>query len=132
MQKLVTRNDLPGISLTWEEPPDKEARVRMVMRSAVTEEGDVTASDGRPRALRTTNPKAPPAPKAAAPMPLLMHMELTDRTIARVRKAFPGWDIYALKAEFDDWLMDRPERQPNDYQAAFYGFVKAHHQRNHA
>lgn len=131
MQKLVNRNDLPGILLSWEEPADKEARVRMVMRSAMTEEGHEVANEGRARTPRRAKPKPPSVPKAAASMPLLMHMELTDRTIARVRKAFPGWDIYALKAEFDDWLMDRPERQPDDYQAAFYGFVKAHHQRNH-
>jgi hypothetical protein len=47
-----------------------------------------------------------------------------------VRRDFPGWDIYALKADFDSWLDQDAAREPQDYEAAFYGFVKQHHSRN--
>ena len=29
---------------------------------------------------------------------------LTDETLSRVRRDFAGWDVYAIKAEFDAWL----------------------------
>jgi hypothetical protein len=35
----------------------------------------------------------------------------------------PRLDIYALKAEFDGWLDEDASRKPQDYEAAFYGFV---------
>ena len=50
--------------------------------------------------------------------------DLSDETIAKVRSDFPGWDIYAIKAEFDAWLADDPDRRPDNYQRAFYGFAK--------
>ena len=56
--------------------------------------------------------------------------QLDDRTIERIRTDFPGWDVYALKAEFDSWLADNPERRPHDYRKAFYGFVRNHDRRN--
>ena len=52
--------------------------------------------------------------------------QLTDETLARVRCDFPIWDVYAIKAEFDAWLADNDERRPDDYQAAFYGFMRRH------
>jgi hypothetical protein len=60
--------------------------------------------------------------------PLLRN--LSDRGIERIRADFPGWDVYALKAEFDTWIDQDPGRQPKDYEAAFYGFVRQHHHRN--
>jgi hypothetical protein len=65
-------------------------------------------------------------------LPLLSPImrNLSERTISQVRIDFPGWDIYALKAEFDDWIDEDPARKPQDYEAAFYGFVRQHHDRN--
>ena len=34
-----------------------------------------------------------------------------------------------MKAEFDAWLADGA-RQPEDYQAAFYGFMRKHDNEN--
>jgi hypothetical protein len=39
-------------------------------------------------------------------------------------------DIYALKAEFDTWIADDPDRRPDNYQSAFYGFVRRFEARN--
>lgn len=60
--------------------------------------------------------------------PLTPH--LTDQTIQMVRRDFPGWDVYALKGDFDGWLLDTGKVLPNDYQKAFYGFAKQYHERN--
>ena len=76
--------------------------------------------------------------KAAAhtstqPDPLLrmpLFNVLTDETLRHVRPDFPGWDVYALKAEFDAWLADNSTRRPEDYQAAFYGFIRQYDARN--
>ena len=62
-------------------------------------------------------------------MALFLRRDLDDQTIARIRKDFPGWDIYALKAEYDSWLDAHPDKRPNDYQKAFYGFVRQYHAR---
>lgn len=55
---------------------------------------------------------------------------LTDQTIQLVRRDFPGWDVYALKGDFDSWLLDSSKVMPDDYQKAFYGFAKQHHERH--
>jgi hypothetical protein len=62
-------------------------------------------------------------------LPLLRPLtrQLSDRTITRVRADFPGWDIYVLKQDYDRWLNDHPTREPTDYEAAFYGFVRKPH-----
>jgi hypothetical protein len=51
------------------------------------------------------------------PRPLpLFSPPLTDETLSRVRRDFSGWDVYALKAEFDAWLAETAAKQPDDYQ----------------
>ena len=57
----------------------------------------------------------------------LLDRTLPDATLARIRSEFPGWDVYALQAEFDDWLRGDPNRAPKNYGAAFHGFVRKHH-----
>lgn len=126
MQKLCKRNELPSVKLSWEEIPGKEPRIRMIMRNAVPDDDEVVVTPTRIRKSRKPKSKIPPP---SEPMALFLRRDLSDTTIARVRKDFPGWDIYALKTEFDAWLADDPARQPKDYQAAFYGFVRRYHGR---
>lgn len=73
--------------------------------------------------------RAPPSPKPAPPQPRLTP-ELTDKTMQLVRRDFPGWDVYALKADFDAWMLDSDRPMPDDYQKAFYGYAKRHHERH--
>lgn len=47
---------------------------------------------------------------------------LTDKTIAAFRKLFPRLDMYACKADFDSWVLDK--EAPKDYQKAFLGFAQ--------
>ena len=65
-------------------------------------------------------------------LPLLSPIirNLSERNIIRIRDDFSSWDIYALMAEFDEWLDQGPMSKPNDHETAFYGWVKQHHERN--
>jgi plasmid replication initiation protein len=112
---VVRRNALPGFDLSLE-IGKAEPSLRMARRM-----------EGKGAHAAHQKPK-PPAP--AAHDAFTAFSPLTDETTARVRRDFPGWDVYALKAEFDNWLRQNPERIPGDYQKAFYGFVRQHQERN--
>jgi len=55
---------------------------------------------------------------------------ITDETIAHLRQICPGWDLYTLHAEFEGWVNTDSKRAPVDWQRAFIGFVKRHHEKN--
>ncbi|MFT2096623.1 replication initiator protein A, partial [Acidiphilium multivorum] len=115
IQAIVHANDLPGVDLSLEFRTG-EPTIRMVRREDREErqEKPVIAKARPSRGLR----------KALEPSLPLFMPPLSEETIERVRKFFPGWDIYALKAEFDAWLAEDESRAPTDYDAAFYGFVR--------
>jgi plasmid replication initiation protein len=129
IQKTAERNNLPSLFLRIEKTTSGEPALRMVMRDEA-EEGTLP---GPPSPLHRSRRRGPSKPAkddgpVAPSLPFLNH--LTDETINRVRRDFPGWDIYALKADFDAWIADNDKRRPRDYQAAFYGFVKRYHPAN--
>ncbi|CCA89897.1 replication initiator protein A [Novosphingobium sp. PP1Y] len=55
---------------------------------------------------------------------------MTDETIDYLRQNCPGWDLHALHAEFERWVSASPERTPADWQRAFIGWVKRHHEKH--
>ncbi|MDF2639542.1 MAG: plasmid replication initiator protein [Novosphingobium lindaniclasticum] len=55
---------------------------------------------------------------------------MTDETIDYLRRTCPGWDLHALHAEFERWVSLAPERTPADWQRAFIGWVKRHHEKH--
>lgn len=110
---VIRRNDLPGFDLSLEVGKG-EPSLRMARRT-----------EGRAGEAAQPLPKATTAPASHHNPGLFEH--LSEETIASVRKHFPGWDIYALKSEFDAWLEQDRKRTPTDYQKAFYGFVRRHH-----
>ncbi|RVU03363.1 plasmid replication initiator protein [Novosphingobium umbonatum] len=55
---------------------------------------------------------------------------MTDDTIDYLRANYPGWDLQTLHAEFEQWVHGDSERTPVDWQKAFIGFVKRHHEKN--
>lgn len=55
---------------------------------------------------------------------------MTPETIEHLRNSCPGWDLYALHADFEKWVEDRPDRLPANWQKAFIGWVKRHHAKN--
>ena len=103
MLNIVARNELPDFQLHTE-AGRSEPSIRMIRNEALV--------------------------RAPKPAPTLSLPQLTSKTIELVRKSFPGWDVYALKSEFDMWLTDDPERLPDNYQKAFFGFVKQAHERS--
>jgi len=120
MQGIIRRNELPGFDLSLELKAGEPA-LRMARRDLV---------DGQARVRRQgRGGQRRPEPPAPASLPLFRDRSLTDETITRVRRDFPGWDIYALKVNFDEWLDGKDHRDPRDYQAAFYGFVRQFHKR---
>lgn len=53
-----------------------------------------------------------------------------EETITQLRQECPGWDLYALHAEFEAWVRGAPERLPVNWQKAFIGWVRRHHERH--
>ena len=121
--KVVREDALPQYHLSAE-GSDDNPRIRMTRRDEV-----IAAESGAPKPTR--KPRAKPQRAASAELPQLPYLNhLTEQTIALVRKDFPGWDIYALKSEFDAWIADNAARSPKDYNKAFYGFVRRYHEAN--
>jgi plasmid replication initiation protein len=107
MIRVINRNALPGFDLHLEIGRTVEPAMRMVpkvVRASFSVADSIKSSD------------------AAA------SSYLTELTLSMVRRDFPGWDVYALKAEFDAWLAD-VTMMPTDYQRAFYGFVRQRYAR---
>ncbi len=119
MLAIARRNDLPGFDLALE-LTGKEPSLRMSRRAADT---PGKGTPPQPKVALTHMPAA----RSGRPPSLSLFNTLADETLERVRRDFPGWDIYAVKAEFDAWLDEDSERQPDDYQTAFYGFMRRHH-----
>jgi hypothetical protein len=55
---------------------------------------------------------------------------VAEDTLELLRRECPGWDYYALHAEFEAWVAGAPERMPANWQKAFTGWVRRHHERN--
>jgi plasmid replication initiation protein len=109
---------IPGFDIQVEQGRAKEPSLRMI-RQSQAETVSAPPAQAKPaktvrRTAQRSLPLLPPAPNNGF---------LTEQTIANVRKDFPGWDVYAIKADFDEWLDTRPDI-PDDYNAAFYGFAR--------
>jgi plasmid replication initiation protein len=123
IQAIVRANQVPQFDLSLERSGAGEFQLRMARRA---EDHAPAAPKPKPKV------KAPETLGGRAAMLPLFGNQLEERTIERVRVDFPGWDVYALKADFDAWLAKDSERAPEDYQAAFYGYVRRVHGRNRA
>ncbi|MEO1489968.1 MAG: plasmid replication initiator protein, partial [Pseudomonadota bacterium] len=51
-------------------------------------------------------------------------------TLQYLRTHFNGWDFYALHAEFEQWVEANQDRTPANWQRAFIGWVRRHHDKN--
>jgi plasmid replication initiation protein len=129
--RIIARNDLPGFSLAVQTGAQGEPLVHMVKREHVGEGGHqewtpITKSQPRPK------PVQPPKNMADSALPLLnpIMRTLSERTIISIREECPGWDIYALQHAFNEWLDEDVSRTPNNYEAAFQGWVLRHHARH--
>jgi plasmid replication initiation protein len=131
--RIIQSNDLPGFSLSVRSEREGEPLVHMVKREYA---GEGEHQVWKPTPRQAPRPRQTPQTEAtrAYDLPLLSPIirALSERAITQIRKEFPGWDVYALQAAFDDWINEDPSRTPSNYEAAFYGWVRQHHSRNRA
>ena len=120
--KVAKANDLPGYHLEIEASASREEPLlRMTRRELL--------GDDAPPPLPKKKPKPKPSPPGQAALPFRSAI-LPEAMIQKIRSDFPGWDVYALQAQFDAWIEDDEDRQPDNYASAFYGFVKKYHAKN--
>lgn len=120
MLKIAREDSIPAFALRIEQTGSAEPILRMLRREFAPPAGEPVVKRPAPRA------KTKPDKKAAAngvSLPLF-RAALSDETLAKVRTECRGWDVHALKAEFDYWLGEDPSREPKDYNAAFVGFAR--------
>ena len=125
--RIIARNDLPGFSLGVQTGAEGEPLVHMVKREYIGEGGHpewIPPTRSQPR------PKAPQPVKEAADsnLPLLKPIirVLSEGTLSSIRDEYPGWDPYALQSAYNEWLDEDVSRTPNNYEAAFKGWVRKH------
>ena len=121
MLKIAREDELPSFAIRVEQKGTSEPILRMIRRELAPEAGTIVVT--APRRPKQLKKGQIPAPGPAMPL-FQRHQDLSDDMLARARKEFKGWDIYALKAEFDAWLSEDPTRAPRNYDAAFHGFAK--------
>ena len=130
MAKIVRANEIPGLLLCLEEKEQGEPVLRMVRRELAPSDGTMPVVM-KPRAKRIPRTAEPQRTQKREPPALpLFARTLSDEGLARIRKDFSGWDVYAPKSEYDRWLDADAQRVPKNYEAAFYGFVRSHAARN--
>jgi plasmid replication initiation protein len=128
--RIITRNDLPGFSLGVQTGAEGEPLVHMVKREHIGEGGHQEWKPISKPALRAKPFQAKDTQESSLPLLNPIIRTLSERTIVSIRNECPGWDIYALQHAFNEWLDSDASRTPNNYEAAFQGWVRRHHARH--
>jgi len=157
--KLAEKNDLPGYRLLIEQGKGSEPLLRMIrlddQAAAKTNSQpseDMPAphspvySPGKDHSVTKGKPPASEATEAvevqffdarslvrsavAGLSDKATRGIIADETMAYLREKCPGWDLYALHAEFESWVNADPARTPANWQKAFIGWVKRHHEKH--
>lgn len=152
--KLAEKDALPGYGLTIAAGKGGEPLVRMRRVDGkdgagrgLSENASIAAGENvspgkhsaeKPVAVAANAPEAEPAMDARAlirsTIAGLSHAAtrgfLTDETIDHLRETCPGWDLHALHADFERWVAGDSARTPADWQRAFIGWVKRHHEKH--
>ncbi|MEQ1549508.1 MAG: replication initiator protein A [Chakrabartia sp.] len=55
---------------------------------------------------------------------------MTEDTTDLLRRECPGWDLYTLHTEFERWVGADHTRTPANWQRAFIGYVRRHHEKH--
>src|SRR5271169_2873262 len=109
--RIIERNDLPGFWLSVRSESEGEPLVHMVKREYAGE-GEHQEWKPSPRYVPRPRPAQADESPRAHDLPLLSPIirTLSERTIAQIRSEFPRWDVYALQAEFNEWLDEDAKR----------------------
>lgn len=119
MLAIAKANDLPDYELAIEELSGQEPSLRMFRRDGKVISKPAEKINPDDAASKSASVKGLGQPSLFSIMPAL-----SQETLDKARVRHPGWDIYALKAEFDAWLTNDSDRTPHDYQAAFLAFIR--------
>jgi plasmid replication initiation protein len=123
MLGMVRRNDIPDFDLQLE-VGRSEPSIRMIRKTHPASKGN------RPAAAATERRGGQGGTVICESVSVCP--QLSERTIAIVRRDFPGLDVYAIKGDYDAWLAEGDGRRtPTDYQKGFYGFIRQIHTRHH-
>lgn len=150
--KLADKNALPGYALSIEAGKGAEPLLRMRRVDSMPREAqDVPARQTSQDLFQRDVPQAKPVAEKVSPGKLLAETVdasalirksiagmsdaatrgfLTDETIAHLRETCPGWDLHALHAEFETWVNADSARLPANWQKAFIGWVRRHHEKH--
>lgn len=157
--KLAEKNDLPGYRLLIEQGKGSEPLLRMTrLNDQTAEKTESQPPEGVPAKLAldyspgkdhiATKPKS--ASLEAIETEEVQFFDarslvrsavaglsdkatrgvIADETISYLREKCPGWDLYALHAEFESWVNADSARTPANWQKAFIGWVKRHHEKH--
>lgn len=119
MLKIAREDAIPAFALRVEEKGASEPTIRMVRRELAPPSGEPVA----PKVPKPRKNGRDQADKANGALPLFRH-HLSDEMLQKVRQELKGWDVHALKAEFDYWIAEDTSREPKNYNAAFLGFAR--------
>jgi plasmid replication initiation protein len=127
----LKRNDLPGFALSVRSESEGEPLVHMLRRDYAGQ-GEHLEWKPTPKAGPRAKPSHQTELIGTHDLPLLNSLtrSLSEQTITQIRRECPGWDVYALQSNFDQWLDKDPARSPKNYEAAFLGWVRRHHSLN--
>lgn len=150
--KLADKNALPGYALSIEAGKGAEPLLRMRRVDHMPREAqDVPAQQTSQDLFQRDVPQAKPVAEKVSPGKHLTETVdasalirksiagmsdaatrgfLTDETIAHLRETCPGWDLHALHAEFETWVNADSARLPANWQKAFIGWVRRHHEKH--
>lgn len=138
--KIAERDELPGFALSVEQSSDKrEPSLRM--RRRAEGEKPVAAPAIAPQAEKKEGRgSSDPEPLINASAMIRRTLtslatratagEVTDQTLAILRRDCPGWDYQSLHQLFREWLAGDETRTPVNYQNAFIGFVRRYDEKN--
>jgi hypothetical protein len=143
MLRLAEKNDLPGYGLAIE--PGRGGEPNLRMRRVPGKDGaerrlaEPTPSNVSPGKLASASApqEAPPVDAKALIRSTVAGLStagtrgyMTDETIDYLRETCPGWDLYAVHADFERWVNADPARSPANWQRAFVGWMKRHHEKH--
>jgi plasmid replication initiation protein len=153
--KLAEKNALPGYDLAIEGLGERKEPLLRMRR--VDGKADGTAATGQGSSVQKVSSRkldaskfseaklsepTPPAKTEAVNASTLIRStiaglsdkavrgHMTDETIDQLRRECPGWDLYTLHAEFERWINADPQRMPANWQRAFVGYVRKHHEKH--
>jgi plasmid replication initiation protein len=138
--KLAGKNTLPGYCLSVEAHARKEPLLRMTRRDTKAGAGETAL--GQKVSSRKHFDRAPSEQVETVSASALIRStvaglsdratrgHMTEETIDQLRRECPGWDLYTLHADFEKWVGADAARTPANWQRAFIGYVRRHHEKH--